>query len=117
VKFGDEAELRRLERALAERRGDAVEGRLSELLADQFFEFGASGRIWDRAATAELVEGEPAVDVELLAPAFHWLTADVVLLTYRIAGSRPTLRSSIWVRAGEQWRIVFHQGTLTTDRG
>jgi ribonuclease HI len=113
VRFSDEADLLRLERALAERYGAAVEGGLAHLLTDDFIEFGASGRIWDRAATVELLEGEPGTAVELLEPAFRWLSPDVVLLTYRLAGARPSLRSSVWIRTDGRWRVAFHQGTRT----
>ncbi len=42
------------------------------------------------------------------------LAPDVVLVTYRSdASGRTALRSSVWVREGGQWLLLFHQGTLT----
>ena len=41
------------------------------------------------------------------------LADDVIHLTYlsQRAG-RPALRSSIWLRTPDGWRVYFHQGTL-----
>ena len=45
------------------------------------------------------------------------LSADVVLLTYRIVADPDdtgSLRSSVWVRElAPEWRLRFHQGTRT----
>lgn len=85
---------------------------VAELLHAEFVEFGASGKTWDRASIIEALASEPefsgvADDFRLVA-----LSDDAVLLTYRISGSRNSLRSSVWVRdqtAG--WQLRFHQGT------
>jgi hypothetical protein len=42
-------------------------------------------------------------DIEAVA-----IADDVVLVTYRAAD---TLRSSLWVRGDDGWRVRFHQGT------
>jgi len=92
--------------------------RLVELLADNFVEFGSSGRIYTKADLVTTLQAEFPVTqstsdfrVELLAPT-------LALLTYRIhRHSAPpvhTLRSSIWCLHGSQWRMVFHQATLTS---
>jgi len=92
--------------------------RLVELLADNFVEFGSSGRIYTKADLVATLQAESPVTqstgdfrVELLAPT-------VALLTYRIhRHSAPpvhTLRSSIWQLCGSQWQMVFHQATLTS---
>ena len=40
------------------------------------------------------------------------LGAAAVHLVYRLtAGDRTSLRSSLWVHDGAQWRLRFHQGT------
>ena len=91
--------------------------RLVELLADNFVEFGSSGRTYKKADLVATLQAEFPVTqsaddfhVELLAPT-------VALLTYRIhRRSVPplhTLRSSIWQLHGSQWRMVFHQATPT----
>ena len=96
---------------------------VSALLAEDFVEYGASGRVFDKAAivaglAAEAGPPVPArrtmtdATVRLLAPG-------VALVTYRATrdhadGTRTTsLRSSIWRREDGVWRMAFHQGTPT----
>jgi hypothetical protein len=112
------AELLRFERALAARDPADVPGGLPSLIAEDFEEFGASGRRWDRASTvAALADVATPRAVDLRAFAMHRLAEDVVLVTYEIAaaqagGTAPrSLRSSIWVSRGGRWQVRFHQGT------
>jgi hypothetical protein len=85
---------------------------VERLLAAEFVEFGASGRVWTRAAMLEELQlcGERAL--ELSDADCQSLGPDAVLLTYRIAGERESLRSSVWVRREGRWQLIFHQGTL-----
>jgi hypothetical protein len=106
-------ELIRLEHALAERDHAAVPGGLASLLADDFLEFGASGRIWDHASMSEAFDGAPTVAP---LPFDDWqertLADGVVLVTYTLREpGRTSRRSSIWQRIDDRWRLVFHQGT------
>ncbi|HEY8720176.1 hypothetical protein [Pengzhenrongella sp.] len=48
-------------------------------------------------------------------PLFHHreLAADTYLLTYVLQqGDRRTRRSTLWQRAGNSWRALYHQGTV-----
>ena len=67
--------------------------------------------MWDVAATLPALTADPAVDAEAHDVVPVWLGQDTVLLTYRLAGTRTTLRSSVWIRESGQWRLRFHQGT------
>lgn len=85
---------------------------IRSLLHEDFSEFGASGRVWDKtsivpAVTADPGTGSPVTDMMAVR-----LAPDVVLLTYRIArpGGR-SLRSSVWRQDEAGWRLFFHQGT------
>lgn len=85
-----------------------------ELLDPEFREFGASGRVWDRASILEMTadhDEPPPVTDELVATR---LADDVVLLAYRTRRpGRTVLRSSLWRRRGDgPWRVCFHQGTV-----
>lgn len=95
---------------------------VSALLAEDFVEFGTSGRVWDKASTLESLKGEQG-SYQLTASdfAFRELSIDVVQITYRTvnkdmkAGTETrSLRSSIWKLFGSEWRMVFHQGTKTS---
>jgi hypothetical protein len=107
-------ELHRLEAALANRDGSDVPEGLAALIADDFVEFGASGRRWTAAEVRALVEAGPDALPRLALEDFAAaeLAPGVVLVTYRLAGERPSQRSSIWVRRGDGWAMRFHQGTL-----
>lgn len=86
---------------------------VEELLAEDFCEFGASGRVWDRAKIlAELAAETP---YEILSENFkcRQLSNHLALLTYEASTpTRSTLRSSLWRLEGDSWRILFHQGTV-----
>jgi len=92
--------------------------RLIDLLADDFVEFGSSGRIYTKADLAEALQAEPPVTQATADFRVSLLSPGVALLTYRICRlSVPpinTLRSSIWRLHDGHWRMVFHQATLTS---
>ena len=101
------AELLHSEAALASRDPSGVTGGLMGLVADDFLEFGRSGRTYAGDEIRELLDGPPR---PVALEHFHLvrLAADVALVTYQAAGAN---RSSIWVRRGDRWQIRFHQGT------
>jgi hypothetical protein len=91
------------------------------MTAPDFWEVGASGRQYSRAAVLDALEkrfAAPHTDV--------WKTSDfecrrlapnLYLLTYTLLqdSTRRTRRSTIWERCGEGWKIVYHQGTIVQD--
>ncbi|SNR90749.1 hypothetical protein SAMN06272737_1384 [Blastococcus mobilis] len=82
------------------------------LLHQDFQEFGASGRVWDREAIVDALAADPAAPGPAEAFAPVRLAEDVVLLTYRVSGEAGSLRSSLWVRdTAAGWQLRFHQGT------
>jgi hypothetical protein len=90
---------------------------LEKLLSDDFVEFGTSGRIYTRKEIITALADEPASKIEAENFEACELALGVVLVTYktkRIASegkSIEALRSSVWKLFGEQWKMVFHQGT------
>ncbi len=96
---------------------------LVSVLADNFIEFGKSGRRYNKTTTiaALLEEGGanavPIKSLEMEDIEFFQLSEDVVLLAYALKSSQkasdaiPTLRSSVWRRINLNWQLVFHQGT------
>lgn len=86
---------------------------VTALLHDEFREFGASGRVWDRASIVPAVTADPGTDPTVGEITAVRLAPDVILLTYCVTrpGGR-TLRSSVWLRDPAGWRLYFHQGTL-----
>jgi len=108
----------KLEEALLDPAVRRDAARLHALLAPDFVEFGASGRVLDRAAIVESLARETPVRRALTDFAARSLAPDLILATYRIArldaaGSRAggSLRSSLWARREQGWQLLFHQGT------
>src|SRR6478609_2536417 len=91
---------------------------LSQLLADDFREFGGSGRVTNKAQIIEVLKTQPPLELWLDHFEVICLATDVALVTYRGNCKLPesdkvsqSLRSSIWVNRNGRWEVVFHQGT------
>lgn len=116
------AVLADLERQLLTRTFTSLES-ASDLLDDDFVEFGRSGTVYTKAETvAALIAGVEAAGwaADLADFATRFLSVDLALVTYtsfRRYGDgrtdRRSLRSSVWRKRDGRWRIVFHQGTPT----
>jgi hypothetical protein len=91
------------------------------MTVEEFWEIGASGRRYSRNFVLDELEKRYAADHEDVweTSEFHCrrLTEDLFLLTYTLVqdDTRVTRRSTIWQRTAEDWKIVFHQGTVVTD--
>lgn len=88
--------------------------RLDTLLSDAYLEFGRSGRANSKAeiiahlsASPELPGGDCCV-ADLVQFRAVLVAPEVVLVTYWLRGA---LRSSLWRRENQTWRVLFHQGT------
>src|SRR5262245_18442042 len=81
---------------------------LDRLVSDEFVEFGSSGRVYRKPDVIAQMLAQPSVTVRVADFEVLAVAPDVALATYRTGRS---LRSSLWRREGETWRIVFHQGT------
>lgn len=110
----DRETLQRLEQELWD--SDIDKERLQELLADDFFEFGRSGRVWYREDT--LATTRQKKDTLSPLPELHirLLDENIAQVTYDSAFSydgviEHTHRSSIWSRTTNGWELRFHQGT------
>jgi hypothetical protein len=112
------AHLLDCERALLDPEVRRNRRRVSALLARDFFEFGASGRLWSRSQILTLLETENYEPPALEDFACRWISDDAVLVTYRTvrtgaktSAQQSVLRSSIWKKEKEKWKVRFHQGT------
>ncbi|MBS4176955.1 DUF4440 domain-containing protein [Lederbergia citrea] len=93
---------------------------LNEHLADDFFEYGSSGNIFDKNAQLDAVRDDRTVtnSIKYTVTEFNikLLASDVVLATYRSLrhnDSKLVLRSSVWKNIQGKWQMIFHQGTPT----
>lgn len=92
--------------------------RVNELLADDSFEIGQSGRTYRKADMLNALPMQEAAEFAASRFQLRSLSEDVVLLTYFVErvdlGSRmksSSWRSSIWTLTNGQWQMLFHQGT------
>lgn len=114
-------ELRELEERLLQPEFRRDRDAVSSLLAEEFVEFGSSGRVFDRKQILDLLADEPQSRARMTEFRARALSPEIVLVTYRTEriGSAKTpgasLRSSIWTRRSGRWQIVFHQGTRTEE--
>ncbi len=90
---------------------------VGKLLDESFVEFGSSGKVYDRRSVLDRLSQEKPFTSEAFDFVPIELAKNIVQLRFKTRirnedGSLTTaLRSSIWKRDGETWRMVFHQGT------
>jgi hypothetical protein len=90
---------------------------LAALLAEDFQEYGSSGRAFGTDAVLEALipGGRPRILLEDFTATV--VAAGVVLVRYvsrSVAGAGwkpPALRSSLWTHREGRWQLLFHQGT------
>jgi hypothetical protein len=93
---------------------------MERTLADDFFEFGRSGRIYERNDT---INGARPQEINAKIPlknfSIRLITPDVALVTYISEVKYEELeagnRSSLWHKTPSGWRLKFHQGTPVND--
>ena len=110
-------ELQKLEPLFHSANTDASTQKFEHLVAQEFWEVGASGNRYSR----EFVLNVLAERIESLEVA-SWQTADFhvvevgpnnYLLTYTLfQPGRVTRRASIWRRTQADWQVIYHQGTV-----
>lgn len=114
-------QLRHAEEALLDPTVRSDRTRVAELLADDFVEFGSSGRMWTRYEILDHLAGETPAPIHMMDFECALLGEDVALVTYRASRTNAltgiqisSLRSSIWTKKPGGWRLRFHQGTRTS---
>ena len=114
--------LRDLEERLLSAAGRASPRIISELLADDFLEFGSSGCAFGKQEVLKGLAEESDGGARHARVTSDWQVRDlaegVALVTYRVSSkdltagtSATSLRSSIWKHRDGRWQMVFHQGT------
>jgi hypothetical protein len=115
-------ELRNLEAKLLTAAVRRDRSQIEALLAEEFCEFGSSGRVFSRASIVEEIAGESERRIEMKDFACEVLGAGAALVRYRSVRrgvGEPdveALRSSVWVERGGRWQVLFHQGTPVRTR-
>lgn len=85
---------------------------INALIADDFYEFGSSGRIWRKEDILQSLPQENALDFKINEFKLTKPESHVVLVTYKLTmNEKHSLRSSIWKYQQDRWQMIFHQGT------
>jgi len=112
--------IRNLEEHLLQPEVRSSREKLNELIADQFIEYGSSGRLFTRQQILNNLPQESSVRRSIERFDIVQLADEVVLAIYLVAtyteGDVEPIhsnRSSIWKLIENRWQIVFHQGTIT----
>ena len=90
--------------------------RLNELLADDFYEIGESGKKYNKQDILNDLPKQTEVKITIQNFNAVEISPGIVLVTYQaekeIAGNKTSsLRSSFWQNKNGKWQITFHQGT------
>jgi hypothetical protein len=86
-----------------------------------FWEVGASGRRYSRQYVIDTLVERHSAPVEDIWEAHDFrcaeLAPDTYLITYTLVQDRTrvTRRATIWRKAGDGWKIVYHQGTIVEE--
>jgi len=96
--------------------------RISELLADDFIEFGMFGKKFTKQDFVKILPTSTEEKFEKYRASnfvAREITPNTVLLTYKASINFLktkekiwTLRCSIWKKRGDNWQMIFHQGTV-----
>lgn len=102
----------KLEKSLLDPPARQSAAKLNELLAEDFVEFGSSGKVYSKALIIERLPEEEPFKYELRDFKTKNISDNVVLATYviNIEGTE-SLRSSLWIEKEGRWQMTFHQGT------
>jgi hypothetical protein len=88
---------------------------LNSLVADDFTEFGSSGKIYNKQNILENLPLEKSSEFVIQDLQVKQLSGSIMLVTYQTESEYRALRSSIWRFEDNNWRIVFHQGTKINE--
>lgn len=95
---------------------------IAQLLAEDFMEIGSSGQAYNKQQVIDALQNESIDKMSIGRFEIFHLSENIILATYRATKRNAangqeaySLRSSIWKLFGDKWKMVFHQGTQTTN--
>jgi hypothetical protein len=109
-------QLQRLEEELWREETRFDSAYMERVIAADFFEFGRSGRVYQRSDTLSAPRQPIAAVIPLSDFKARLLSQDVAQVTYNSQVTyngvvEKARRSSIWSRTADGWALRFHQGT------
>jgi hypothetical protein len=109
--------LRTLEGSLLRNAVRKNAAQVDALLAEDFREFGASGRTYTKAEMIAHLRDEAYAPIFLTCFELKSLSTSLALVTYRAVREESggkvveSWRNSLWELRDGRWQMVFHQGT------
>jgi hypothetical protein len=115
-----EAELRDREPIFHRSPSGTTREAFATMIADDYWEVGASGTVYRREAILDVLErryADPAYDpmagLEVSDFACRAAGEGTWLVTYHLRqDARLTRRLSVWRHEGDRWIALYHQGTV-----
>ena len=93
-----------------------------KMTEETFWEVGASGKRYSRKFVLDTLEerfkNPPKEELEIKDFDCLEISENNYLVTYTLIQekARITRRSTIWKKRGEEWKIVYHQGTIVEQK-
>jgi hypothetical protein len=90
---------------------------LNGCLAADFMEFGQSGTVYDRETTIRLLAAAENRNIGIRDFSIRCLSSHAAVAHYTAISVKKdgtennSLRTSIWVKEEDRWKLLFHQGT------
>ena len=109
------AELKKLECEFHYPAGDKTRTDFEVLMDADFWEVGASGRVYNKAFVLECLEKRSRESIVVETKNFNCyeIAPECYHLTYvQIENGRTTRRSAIWRCLNGAWKNLYHQGTV-----
>ncbi|MDF2947495.1 MAG: hypothetical protein K0S51_2174 [Bacillales bacterium] len=92
---------------------------LDKLLAEEFVEFGSSGRIFTKNDIIERLPIETQIKLDIIDFNIKILSPDLIQTKFVTSKNSISyqLRTSIWIKTlNNNWQMIFHQGTPTKSK-
>lgn len=106
-----------LENALLTEEVRKSEDKLNQLISDNFVEFGKSGKIYKKSDILKFLPKEEFKKITITDFEIISSEKDEISVRYKSnSEDNITLRSSIWKKGGDNWKIIFHQGTKIENK-
>ncbi len=89
---------------------------LSKILADDFVEYGSSGKVYSKKEIINELQSETVHKLKLTGFKLRELGENHYLVTYKAVKEEGgqkhySLRCSIWIKIKDEYQMIFHQGT------
>lgn len=88
---------------------------LEKVFHKDFFEFGKSGRIFNREGTINYLLNSEDRNIQILDFVVNQIDSKTFIVHYKSKhdGKQMVLRTSIWICENQEFKLYFHQGTIT----